>query len=299
MFMPISDSFEPSGIFGQTISQLSRNKPVLSALIYSTGVFLNAILLNRMVIINRVAIKITLVPGAVYVVLASVFPPLINLTTLLFTSFFLILIFTNLSYAGIRFKVEDRIFNIGFFAGLASLMYPPAILYIMMIYLGLSMLRTYKQKENLNALNGFLLPHFFAFVYFFLADKSGAYFQLQFREGFGFLNIGSFSSMEMIYGGILVVIAIFGAANYPSIIKKKEIQSRKKIDLMYWSLFFGLLILIFAPQWHLQLAFLFLPGLAFLLAESLLLIKSEPMADLIFVLLIIMSFVFQFIPSAA
>jgi hypothetical protein len=284
-----------TGVFSDALSNFTYNNPGTASILTVFIIFFSAVMINRLAILNRLSNKISLFPGAIYIVMVSLLPVWKGLSLLTLCSLGVILLLTNIGYSGNRYKVEDKIFNIGFFAGLLFLLYPPSVLFILLGIIGMSILRPYKQREYLNLLNGFILPHFLAAVYFIWNGQFNFYWQETFIEGLEFWNIPEMNTRDIIFSSFWVLALLISLVGYPKFTMKKEIQARKKIDIMYWSLLLSFGILFISPKWDIQIWFIVAPALAFLLSESLINMSNELLSDMIYTFLFIAALTLQFV----
>jgi len=139
------------------------------------------------------------------------------------------------------------IFNTGFWLGVASLFYSSFSLFFVLALLGLSLLRSFKLRERLMLLVGFIVPFLFASAWFFWNDKLLEYWQTYFFSHFNFLNFqydrsGAFLAKLV----LLVIFFILGFFNNYKF--DKAIQTRNYVNIIYIALFISGLTFLFQPN---------------------------------------------------
>jgi hypothetical protein len=259
-------------------------------------VFVQGVLINRIVIINRLSNGIHLFAGLFYILIISMIPAGQYLSPILIANTFFILGLTDLFYAFKRAETSGKIFNAGFWIGFSAMFYSPYIIFTIFGLIGLSVLRVFKLKEAFQFLIGILTILFLISVYGYwnYSDLSffGAYF-----ENFGFVNFvmdgNYFNYGKLILFSILITMAIL---SYNRNTIKKSIQARKKIDVLYWlMLFSGISMLFFSSLniYHLEIVAI---PLAIFLGFRAFNMKSRPMAELLHLTLFSIALAIQIVP---
>lgn len=218
-------------------------------------VYLQALMLNRLIIRNRITQELTLFPGLFYILLVSFFPEYNGLSAPLLANTFVILALDRLLSTHKTTGNVSRIFTAGFWFSVAFLFYFGYIVLFICGILGLSMLRTVKPRELLQFFFGFLAPMLIVVMLDYLMHSNVTDIKLHFVEQIGFLDIdiplGWPLYLQMALFGGLVILVLF---NYNSLTLKKNIHVQKKINLMYMWLFilFATLVVqsrIFYEEW--------------------------------------------------
>ena len=218
-------------------------------------VYFQALMLNRLIIRNRITQELTLFPGLFYILLVSFFPEYNGLSAPLLANTFVILALDRLLSTHKSTGNVSRIFTAGFWFSVAFLFYFGYIVLFICGILGLSMLRTIKPRELLQFLIGFLAPMFIVGMLDYLMQSDISDLTHHFKDHIGFLDIdipmGWPLYLQMALFGGLVILVLF---NYSSFTLKKNIHVQKKINLMYMWLFilFGIVLVqsgIFYEEW--------------------------------------------------
>jgi len=130
------------------------------------------------------------------------------------------------------------------------LFFPPAIYFILFIFIALSILRTYSIKERIMVVCGFIVPPFFAGIYYYWQNSFDLFYKLQFT---GIFNIPTFTVTPFEYINLLlyfvfICLVLFLIFSYNKIAYRKIIQSRKRINIMYWILGITFMVLFILPK---------------------------------------------------
>ena len=251
--------------------------------------FFQAVLLNRLVIINRLSNGISLFAGVFYILICSFAASNSILSPVILANTFFILAITDLFYAFKKSSNAGKIFNAGLWTGLATLFYAPYIVFIIFGLVGLSILRVFKIRDTLQFLVGFLNILFLYLVIHYFSYGNVDFLENLFPD-FGKLNwklperILNFAILLIF--ALLVVFSIF---TYNGNTIKKSIQARKKIDVLYWIfLFAGISILLFQTVGIHHLLILAVP-LGIFLGFRFFNMKSKPLAEFLHLCLFLLS----------
>jgi hypothetical protein len=257
-----------------------------------------AVLLNRLVIINRLSNTITLFPGLFFLLIVSAFPLFGALTSITLSLLMLILMLSNLMYTNARSGVANKIFNVGIYLGLMILLFIPNCWFIALVIIGINTLTTIKQRVVFNLLNGILLPIYMAgLILFFIGSGTDAIMQV-YQNQFGLANLTLPHDLQgwltlVVHALWLIVVLIA----YNATISKKSIQSIRKANVMTWSLLFVVIIFAFSGIMSLHYLMLLSPALAFYTSEAVLRFKKESNAEMIMILLVILCIVMPFLSA--
>ena len=259
-------------------------------------IFIQGVMINRIVIINRLSNGIHLFAGLFYILLISIVPHNQFLSPVLLANTFMILGITDLFYAYKRAETSGKIFNAGFWIGLASVFYSPYILFTIFGLIGLSVLRVFKIKEMFQFIIGVLTIFFLVSVWAFWHRSDLSFFN-ELIINFDFLNFNSISSYYD-YGklAIFAILTTIAIILYNRNTIKKSIQARKKIDVLYWMMLFcGLSIFFFASMDIYHLEALSIP-LSIFIGFQVFYMKSRPMAELLHLVLFSIALAIQIVP---
>ncbi len=203
---------------------------------------------NYLEMYYRLGRDVSLLPG-VFVVLVSAFHPLFRTNTPFHWAnlFLLIALFQAM---GIYKKVRcaDQIFNIGLFVGIASFFVPVYLIFFLFGWVSLSIMRSFNIKERLMMLSGLITPYLLGATITFWFDRLPWFLKRQFINGFSFFPFPDLSPIEWattsLFGLIILLLVLFSGNYY----KKRVVQDRKHLQLLFWLIPTALLCLLFLPQ---------------------------------------------------
>ena len=244
--------WEPSqsGILMNEISHLIGHSSIGARITVLLLLAIQVALGNQMVNRYRLADASTVFPGLFIILLSCYSPYFLFLSTFHFVNTLLILILYILLGTYNQPKSADHIFNAGLLTGIAFLFFPPTIYFILFIFIALSILRTYSIKERIMVVCGFIVPPFFAGIYYYWQNSFDLFYKLQFT---GIFNIPTFTVTPFEYINLLlyfvfICLVLFLIFSYNKIAYRKIIQSRKRINIMYWILGITFMVLFILPK---------------------------------------------------
>lgn len=176
-------------------------------------VVVEAIYLNLVLNFHEVLYKRSHLPSLFYCILMSLFVPFLNLNAVLAINFLLILLLDK-----ILLLYKSNTLTIAFegslIIGLCSLIYFPSIVYCIMLFLGLLILRTFSWRDFIGSLIGLLLPYYFFSIYLFWVDGLGdfwlklipSFFNHSIKLGF---NLAAPQKVLMLTYAALLVLSLF------------------------------------------------------------------------------------------
>lgn len=238
-----------NGIFSIWVLKWLAGEPFWANIFAILLLFSQAVMINILVIENRLAREISLFPGLFYILLASCIPEFLYLNPLLLANTFYILSLYALCSVYKKTVVASSILNAGFWIGIASLFYFSYISLIFLGFLGLNILRAFKIKERLMLLSGVFIPLFLLGIYFFWINQLTYYFQQQFFLRFNWVElINTLSEFDYLKVGFFALLLLVAFLSYGQYTFKVNIQVQKKVHILYWALIFFFLSLAFAPN---------------------------------------------------
>lgn len=292
MFPEKTETINSGGILYQTLLKYLPETPVYKPIISVLMVFLTAVIINRMMIKNRIANDITLLPGLFYIILSSLVPELFVFSPILFASFFLIQAFSNLFKTYKKYNSERFLFNTGFYFGISVLFCNSFIVFLLPVLIGFVSIRSYNLREFLQLLSGVALIAYFYTFYLFFSGQSIEFESFTFSYVFKFINESISMLILTIVTTSLIFIILF---TYSSFIKKKSIQSQKKVNILFWFVLSAMIaFMFFNPAYRysyfLTLAF----GLSYFTSAIFLKIKNKMLSEIVYVIIVFLILIYQF-----
>lgn len=264
-------------------------------------VFFQAILINIMMSRHRLANETTLLPGLFYIFWVSCLPDFLHLSPLLMANTFYILLLMELFNCYKRPSAAGKIYNIGLWAGIGSLFYFSYIIFFLLGYIALSILRAFKFRERIILLMGLISAFVLSSIYSFLIDQLPWFWQHQFIDNLGFIDfIGQAEWIEYVKLGFVGLMLLMSIFSYNSYIFKKNIQQQKYISILFWGLLLAGITLLFQNEVRIEHLLILGAPISILLSFSFLSMK-KPTAEAIHLLLVfaclILHFKYMWLPS--
>lgn len=202
--------------------------------------WLQSVLINNLVNYHKLSRENTLFPGLMYVLFVSILPDTLYLNPVTITYLFVISGISNIVQAGKQIDIRHHVFNAGMFFTLSAFISAENLYFAIFGILGFYNLKTLKWRENLQYMIGILTAFIFVFSLQYLFGQP-----LEFPVVFSWLHLTSLTGglTNTVLCGVIcyVLILFFVFIQYPRITEKKNIQTRKKIELFYFFMFFLLL----------------------------------------------------------
>lgn len=256
--------------------------------------FFQAFYVNLLVAENRLGSEVNLFPGLFLILVSSVHPDFLYLSPVLMANTFALLALGQLFNVSKQVDSSDHIFNIGFWAGMASLFYASYLLLIIVAFSGLNLLRGFKIKERLMVLIGLLCPYWLLSMYWFWNDQFFQFWQKQFLAQFDFWSFPAGMDLSVWVGlgtfGLFLLVVLL---SYRSYLFKKNMQVQRMVLILFWMLMYmGLSVLFQAGIQMDHLLVLGIPlGVFLALSFSKL---SPPIAEVLHLLLLAGLLIFQY-----
>ena len=209
---------------------------------------IQATALSLIVMENRLARELSLYPGVFYLLLLHSNPYFLSLSGVLMANSFFILALYEILKTYRKTDAAVNIFNIGLWIGLGSLFYYPMALLVIWSIIGLNFLRRFSIKELLLLLVGAFIPYWILGVYHFWNNSLEHLLQVQVYNNLQFFKYHFYSILEEYAAyGFYVLMLLITFLSGRAYLLKHNIKTQNKINVIYWSLFIGMLILLIFP----------------------------------------------------
>lgn len=214
--------------------------------------FFQAVYLNQIIYKHRLARTPSLFPGVFYVITASLVPEFNHLSPLLLANTFYIIALGELMEIYKRKTCADRIFNIGFWLGIASLFYFSYLVFLLLGVVGIFVMRAMQFSELLTLISGSVVAYFLAGAYYFWDDRLDEFLQVQLVDSIAFLDVQIAAHWESyVTIGIVALLILIIFTTYSSHTIRRNIQTQKRISVISWGI--AIAVLSFLLQHHIQI----------------------------------------------
>jgi hypothetical protein len=205
---------------------------------------------NHIINTFRLADTTTVFPGVFLILFSCYLPNFLFLSPFHFVNTITILILYLLFGTYNQPKSADQIFNAGLLAGISYLFFPPSVYLILIIFIALSILRSYQLKERIMVVIGFIIPPFWAGLYYFWQGQFNIFYEKQCTRLYILPNLSMPSPTP---AAIILYLLFFSIVSilifsYGKIPYRRMIQSRKRINILSWSLGILFVVLFFIPN---------------------------------------------------
>jgi len=262
----VPDTWQPAGygVLGDWTYRWIDPKSIGAHILVVILLFIQGTTLNVIDFSNKLSRDFTLFPGVFLVLLASMAPSFLHLAPHHFANCFLLFSLAEVMKVYRKTRVADHLFNAGFYIGIASLWVPSYWVFLLFLFFGLNVLRSFSVRERLVVSSGFLVVWFLMGTVYFLMDRLPEFMDHQIWSGFVFWDVGALSFFSWFHLGILGLILFMALFRYNQIMQKRIMQAQKKIDLFYWVLLFGGISVLVQPSASETHALVIIPALGIL-----------------------------------
>lgn len=283
------------GLFSKIVYDGIGSQTIWAQIVSILLLLIQGFLVNSIVVGNRMSNEANLFPGVFYVLISSALPDFLYLSPVLIGNTFVLIALVELFSIYKVPSCADRIFNVGFWIGIAGLFYFPFLMFFIFVFAGLNILRAFNIRERLMAFVGLIMPYLLVALYFYATGRLEVFWEIHFTKNFGFFNFGSGGvnvSVKLVLFALLLIYVIFENRSY---FAKKNIQVQKKISILYWILISALIGAFFQNNLSFEHFLMLAPPLGIFLGFSFTNMKSQ-WAESIHFLLVIGALALQFVP---
>ena len=216
--------------------------PIFYSLIAFTLLFTQASLLNRLCNTQKMLAKATYLPAMSYILITSLLPEWSHFSAPLIINSILIWIYYRMVLLYNSSKPSASIFNIGVALGIVTLFYQPAVLFVILIWLALYIMRPFIIREWLIGLLGLTTPYYFLAIILYLTNQWN---WQKVIPAIAFTLPAMPSSVFITISLVLLVLAfIIGGFYVQNTLSKMLIQVRKNWSLLLLFLIISTLVIM-------------------------------------------------------
>lgn len=252
--------------------------------------FIDALLINRLVIKSHIGRENNLVSGMIFALLASILTQNLGLSAELMATPWILLSLRAIFNCYNNIKSADDIFLAGFYMSLASLFYAPLLLLLIFTFTALMIMRSFTGIERTQHLAGWIIPYFLVSSAEYYLDLPSTLRFTSFLQGFGFFGVlakGMNISALLVLAGLLIIL-LWALINFGNFLGKKVIAAQKRISILYWFLLFVGIIAFSQAHVDYPLILLFNIPISIFVTFSLMDMKNRIWPELIHLSLILL-----------
>jgi len=235
----IAHDWDPvqGGFLAEMLFRYTGQTTVLAKVLVIVLLFMQAFLINFLEINQRLGRELTQYPGLFFIIISSLSPEFLHLSPLHIANFFYLLALIELIGLNKKESASGKIFNAGFWLGIASLFYFSYLILLLVFFIGLGKLRALKIRELLMVLTGMLVPFFLMGTLMYWKGQLSEFLAFFGRQTIGGPDKVLFSGIE---GRILLIVfALFlflSFFSYNQFIYKAVMAVRKRVEILFWAL---------------------------------------------------------------
>ncbi len=271
------------------------NSPIIQSVIAILLIFAQAVVINLLGNRHHIFRMPSALGGMFYIIMISAIPELQVLSPALIGVSFLLASIYNVFNTYKQTIAASSIFNAALFSAIAAIIYPPFVIAMISIFIGLSMMRNFKAVERIQFVIGFGVMIWIVGVLFFYYDLFDSSTFFDNIVPLGLISEIDFKDSKTLWvAGVSSFLILLSFGNYYSYVKKKGIDVRKKIGFFYWLLVSALLALLIFKFIDYQHFYYLALSLALFVSMAVLLIKNTALSELIHLFLLGGIYYYQF-----
>lgn len=236
-----------AGVWGKLLENWALTAPNWALTLAILLVFLTALVANQIVGQERLSRNTNQFAGLFFILLASLFPALLGLPAISLANFFLLL---SLWSAFGLYQTNDTAkaaFNAGFWLGIACLFHSSFSVYLLLLFMAAAILNSLSFKLLLRIVFGWATVLWLAAAYYF-GQQQLPYFRETQQLNWYLPNFESAALWD--FGGIVILSSVLGFVLFKQAknVQLLHIEGQKKVNLLYWWLFFSACLLFFSAS---------------------------------------------------
>lgn len=216
--------------------------PVFYSLITVLILFGQALLFNRICNAQKMIAKPSYLPAMAFILITSLFVEWNQFSAPLIVNAFLIWIFYRMMILYNVQKAVNVIFNIGLLLGIVTIIYHPAIVFVVLVIFALFIMRPLRIQEWVIALLGVTTPYYFLALFLYFTNQ-WSWDHLLPTISFNLPRMPT-SVFTAISIGLLVIPFIVGGIFVQNNLNKMLIQVRKGWSLLLLFLMISLSVIL-------------------------------------------------------
>jgi hypothetical protein len=224
------------------------NYTIIARVIAGALFFWQALMVNKLMVGHGIYSTNTFYPALLFVLISCASPQFMQLSPSFVALLFLIIALQKIVNCYLVKNAHTLVFESAFLLSIAVLIHPPYLLFVPLIWIGMSIFSLGEWSYWVLSLIGLACPQVIGFTL-------GAYFQiphLNFRSLFVFLDkthvsteFSTFDFLSFTIFGIAILLALMEVI---SSLKKKKIKARKSFVLFLWLFLFQGVYLFLDPS---------------------------------------------------
>jgi hypothetical protein len=229
-------------------------------------VFIQAILFNRVINNHGLLTKPGYLPALLYITGASLFMPFLVLSPTLVSLFLLIWVMDKFLKMGKSPGAIMIMFDIGMIIGVATLIYFPFIVMLLLLWLSLLLYRSFSWREWISGLIGFLTIFFFVAVFYYWNDDIHLFYKIWLPLTNKFPSVFKINYNDYLVLVPVLIMMILAIIQLRENFFRSFISTRKAFQLLFFMFLLAIVSFYTKPDFMLSHFLLCVPPGAVLLA---------------------------------
>jgi hypothetical protein len=242
----------------------------------------------------------TFIPSLIYILLSGLFPQYQLLNPAIFGAIFLMMAIRQIMESYRIQGIAYNFFDAGILIGIGSLFYANLIWFGLLVFIGISLLRSLNIKEISIGVAGLVTPYIMAFGIYYVLGKDAKYL-LSLIE----YNLFEKPSDYVFTRLTLIVVFFVGAITFISIgylintMNVKKIKSRKTFSLLVWLFVICLGIYIFIPSVSVEIIYITGIPVSYFLTHYFIFSKNKMVTEILFAVFFLLIILIQLVNLVA
>ncbi len=249
--LPAHLEFNFAELFGRLLLSLPRESvfsPVQDITVTLFIVFLQGIILNRIINIHNLLGKPSFMPALMYGTVTSIFFPFLVLTPALICNFLIIWMIERFLTIYGRTEALSVMFDMGIIVGVGTLIYFPFIGFFLLLWISLIIFRPFNWREWIAGLIGFVTVYFFLGVYYYWKNAFGDFFNIFLPLTSKFpasikINLNDYTVLIP-----LIAILIFSGFTIRQNFFRSYVHVRRSFQLLFFCFVLAMISFYLKPQ---------------------------------------------------
>jgi len=153
-----------------TLDSIFHNTPVFFGILTFFLLFTQATLFNRICNYQKILPRPNFLPGMSYLLVTSLLPDWNHFSAPLLINSLMIWIWYRMIALYNNNRPDAAIFNIGVLTGIVTLLYVPALFFLLLVFFALLTMRPFHIREWLMGILGFTFPYYFLFIVLYISN---------------------------------------------------------------------------------------------------------------------------------
>jgi hypothetical protein len=226
-------------------------------------------------------------PAVIYILLVSSYLPLQRLNPAVFAALFLVfsieIIFDSYKKVGLALEF----FMASFLVALASMFYARSAFLMLVVWTGLSLLRTFHWREWMLTFLGFLTPYIFLFSWYYLSgqDLGGNWEEIRYNFAHD-RDTGYINAWYLVFYGYLLLTILLASSKMLGTYQGLKIYIRKFFRLNFWIFVFVLSTFLIIYSRAIEMLYFLAIPISYILTYYFINVRTRLAGEIIFGLLL-------------